>query len=292
MSKRATAIVIACLAVVANPWSAFALPAYKITSENKAADGVTVSVRLDGRHAQDDLKAIARDVQARFPAHKIVQSVAFYLPSTPLTTQGWAQVKVLPTTTVAVLGLRLDEEEAYRAQSMADTRDRIGVWLTEAPALPGRLTIFRDKRGKLFAEWELRSGQKTLDELTETRGRGGRRFEISGGDGGYYRLIASGALELGNARALITTAEPLSLMPPKAHPQPSSTPVTAPALVSTVAPAASAPLPNAVPVAAAAAPPDASLPRKRVQPSRARAAADRSRHAIAAGDAIHQSLTR
>ncbi|MEQ1671771.1 MAG: hypothetical protein ABL893_12990, partial [Hyphomicrobium sp.] len=154
-------------------------PAYKIISQDGAAGALRVSVRLDSRQSEADLKAIANEVRARLPAQKVVRSVAFYLAGMPLSAAAWAEVSEQPVQKVSVAGLRLEEEVAYRAQAASDNRNRVGVWLTSPPALPGRLTIYRDANGKVFAEWQLRSGQTTTDALIETRSNRGRRYDIT-----------------------------------------------------------------------------------------------------------------
>ena len=195
----------------------YATPVYRIVSQDAAAaaDGVRVSVRLEARQTASDLKLIADDVRARLPRNTSCEASRFILPTTALTGNAWAEVKTSPAVAVTIYGLRLDEEEAYRADASADTRNRIGVWLTSPPALAGRLTLYRDTKGKTFAEWQLRNGQKTTDDVSESRAKGGRRFDIAGGDGGYYRLDGNGTLELGNARSVIAIAEPFKLTAPK-----------------------------------------------------------------------------
>jgi hypothetical protein len=188
---------------------------YRILSQDGKPDAMRVAVRLDARQSDADLKAIAGEVKARLPAQQQVQSVAFYLSTAALTEAPWAEVKMLGQPVVTVRGLRLNEEASYRAEAGQDRRDRVGVWLTSPPALPGMLTIWRDTSGKVLAEWQLRSGQKTVDALHETKSQRGRRFEIEESAGGYYLLLWNGELELGSKGTAIATAERLVVEPVK-----------------------------------------------------------------------------
>lgn len=313
-SRLAKGLLIAALSLASCAQSAAGMPQYKIISEDKSADGVVVAVRLETRQSASDLKVIAHDIKARLPAQKVVRSVAFFLPLMGLTGKAWAEVRVLPSESVAVYGLRLDEEDAHRAEISRDSRDRIGVWLTEPPALAGRLTLYREKPGKSFVEWQLRSGQKTTDEVREVRDRNGRRFEIVGGDGGYYRIVGNGALELGNAQSVIATAEPLKPAPVK----PAVTPAvpiasggTAPspavhtgAQTGAVSPDAGAAQPNVAanslpssaqsvsPLPAGVAAPVVKPARKRAPAIAARQVPRPDRHADAVGDSIRRALAQ
>lgn len=308
MPRMTHAALLAAAGLAVSAQLAWATPAYRIVSQDivrqntisqdKAADSVRVSVRLDARVAASDLQRIADDVRARLPANQIVGSVAFYLPQSQLNGNAWADVKFAPLAGVTVYGLRLDEEDAHRAEASADTRNRIGVWLTSPPALAGRLTLYRNAKGKTFAEWQLRNGQKTTDEVFESRAQGGRRFDIAGGDGGYYRLDGNGALELGNARSVIAIAEPLKLTAPKAGvvtpaasvaPGPAPAAQTTPLAAAHPGPAQTVGLPAAglAPVVSAATP-----ARKRTVTVRPHAPQRAVRQADNVGDAITRALTQ
>ncbi|MFX8195635.1 hypothetical protein ABTL19_19605, partial [Acinetobacter baumannii] len=69
---------------------------------------------------------------------------------------------------------------------------------------PGRLTIFSDD-GKIFGEWRLRNGQRTVDELIDVSTRAERRFEVLGGS--TYVLARSGDLEIRERSSLVAIAE-------------------------------------------------------------------------------------
>jgi hypothetical protein len=208
---RRISVALAALALSAA--IAQAAPPYRIISEYGAADALRVAVRLDARQPEADLRQIADDVRSRLPQQKRVRNVTFYLPFMNVADAAWAEVKLTPAVAVTVSGLRLEEELAYQREASADTRPQIGVWLTSPPALAGKLTLYRDGRGKTFAEWQLRSGQKTTDEVSEVRTSRGRRYEIAGSNGGYYQIGSGGTLELGTAATVIAVAEPLKRLP-------------------------------------------------------------------------------
>lgn len=274
--------------------------AYKIVSNDGPADAVRVTVRLEARQSEADLRAIADDVRARLPAAKIVRSVAFYLPAMPLAGNAWAEVRQQPSQSVTVSGLRLEEEIAYRSEAAADTRKRIGVWLTSPPALPGRLTIYRAGPSKIFAEWQLRNGQTTTDALIESRGTRGRRYDIAGGDGGYYQLGANGTLELGNRSTVIAVAEPLKVTAPAAP----VAAVAAPSVQKAIGhpPSAAALTPGKPTAEATAIAPEGALTQKPLiqAPVARRTATAKSRNPNAAtrraeagvGDTITRALSR
>ena len=209
-------VAMALLGVAGNPiHAADAILSYRVVSEDRARDGVTVSVRIAARATETDLIAVAESLRAKKPAKSLVHAVKFYLDTAKLSDPPWADVRFEPAPRVTVRGLRFDEEQAYRAAAASDPRPLLGVWLTSPPAMPGKLSIWREKGGKTFAEWHLRNGQKSIDELVETRSQRGRRFEIAGANGGYYLALWSGGLELGDKTQIIAVAERLTFDAPK-----------------------------------------------------------------------------
>jgi hypothetical protein len=201
----------ALVAVVASSVAAAAEQAqsFRVISEDGPAEARRLTVRLDRRLSETDLAAIANALKAHQKAGTTTAAAAFYLPVMTTKDRAWAEAKFAASTQVAINGLRLDEEDAFRAAASRDGRDVIGHWLTSPPALTGMLTIVREKSGKLVAEWHLRNGQKTSDEVIESRAHNGRRFDVSGGDGSYYLATWSGPLELGQKSNVIAVAERL-----------------------------------------------------------------------------------
>ncbi len=227
-------------------------PAYRVVSEDLEGEVRKVAVRLDGRAGDADLTAIAGALRAKKTAGKVPQTVAFYLPGMSLSEAPWADVRFDPAAKVVILGLRFDEELAFRTEAASDPRPLAGVWLTSPPAIPGKLSIWRERSGKAFAEWQLRNGQKTIDELIETRSQRGRRFEIKGSDGGYYLALWNGALELGDKAQVIAVAERLTIDAPQVAKSPAVTGPVAPAIIAPAATTGAAAA--ADPVTAVAAP--------------------------------------
>ena len=103
-----------------------------------------------------------------------------------------------------VHGLRREDEDVLLAEHQADRRPLLGSWLVSPPAAPGRLSIYSD-RGRVYGEWRLRNGQKTVDELQDSIVKGVRRFDVPGG--GHYILTRSGELEIWDKATLIASAE-------------------------------------------------------------------------------------
>lgn len=183
---------------------------YKVVSEEQRDDGASLVIRLERRLSESQLSALADVVRLKRLQNKPqIASIAFHLPASPLTAPAWATARFHPETRVAIAGLRREEEDAYRAAAATDARQIVGVWLTSPPALPGMLTIFRDRDRRFFAEWRLRSGQKTLDEVHQSIGSRGKRYDIAAAGGGYYLALWGGALQLGDGDAVIALAERL-----------------------------------------------------------------------------------
>jgi hypothetical protein len=199
------------IAIALTVWAtaAEAVPAYKIVSEDIQAGSKSISVRIDGRLNEADLASLADTLQRQKAPDKTALLVKYYLPAMPLNDAPWAVVHYAPNRNVTINGLRLDEEEAFRAKAESDPRNLVGVWLTSPPAVPGKLTIWRETNRNMYAEWQLRNGTKTIDQLVETRSQRGRRYNIVGADGGYYLGLWNGSLELGDQDSVIAIAERL-----------------------------------------------------------------------------------
>lgn len=180
------------------------LPVYNAVSEEFSEQRRAVYVRVERRIDEDDLLRIAAQVEARGKKPFARTYVNFILPGMPVNQGAWASVLFAPEPKVMVHGLSRSDEEMFLSEHRADTRPLLGSWLTSPPAAPGRLTIYSD-HGKVFAEWRLRGGQKTVDELRDTTTKSARRFDVPGG--GYYVLTRSGELEIWDKSTLIATAE-------------------------------------------------------------------------------------
>lgn len=185
---------------------------YKIVSVDGDAGTRKLSVRIERRLSEPALKDLALLLAAKAKNGERIATVNVYLAKADLTRDPWGSVRIQGASAqVSVLGLRLEEENAFRAEAEADTRDVVGVWLTSPPALAGKLTILRAQKGRFIAEWHLRSGQKTTDEVTMTRLSRGYRYDVVGGEGAYYLATWGGELQLGDATRTIALAEKLDV---------------------------------------------------------------------------------
>lgn len=199
------------LAAASQPALAGPQPAYKTVSEDTSESRRIVSVRLDARVGEDELARIAT-VLRKGDQDGRRTLVNFYLPGMSLKETSWATATFAPALKISVHGLTLDEEAAYRAEAAREKRPVVGMWLTQAPAVPGLLVIYREK-SKLFAEWRVRGGHRTVEEVIESRWNGGRRFDIAGDAGQHYVLVSGGVLELREKSGLIAAAEPVKADP-------------------------------------------------------------------------------
>jgi hypothetical protein len=189
------------------------LSAHDVVSEDVTEGRRVVSVRLSERLSEADLVRIADSIKAaaKTPAERTL--IAFYLSGMPLNQGAWASINFDPNPMVRINGLRLEEQQQFEATVAVDRRDLVGAWVTDLPAPPGRLVIFRDN-GRMFAEWVLRSGRKSVEELVEVRGTRGSRFDPRDGGQDYYLLKSTGALELRNSTRLIAVAQRITVSKP------------------------------------------------------------------------------
>jgi hypothetical protein len=199
------------IAAASLPAQAGPQPVYKTIAEDASESRRIVSVRLDTRVGEDELARIAT-VLRKGDQDGRRTLVNFYLQGMSLKETSWATATFAPALKISVHGLTLDEEAAYRAEAAREKRPVVGMWLTQAPAVPGLLVIYREK-SKLFAEWRVRGGHRTVEEVIESRWNGGRRFDIAGDAGQHYVLVSGGVLELREKSGLIAAAEPVKAEP-------------------------------------------------------------------------------
>ncbi len=179
---------------------------YKIISEDGNEGRRSISVRLAGRVSEAEIKRLADGLIAKRRAASGRVVVRLYLDGMALDQAPWAVATYQSDLKIAISGLKLEEEELYLSELRNDRRQIVGAWLTSPPAVPGRLAIYRDK-GKVFAEWRLRNGLKTVDELEESRVNRGRRYDVKGENAGHFVVTAAGVLEMRDADKLIAVAE-------------------------------------------------------------------------------------
>ena len=206
VSQRLLIVTLCLAAMIASPANSQtrAVLPYKTISEDLSEQRRSVFVRIDHRLDEADLLTIAGQIQARSKRSYARTQVNFILPGMPIGQGSWASVLFAPEPKVLIHGLSRADEDIFLAEHRADRRSLLGSWLTSTPAPLGRLTIYSD-HGKVFAEWRLRGGQKTVDDLIDTTVKTVRRFDVP--DGGYFILTRAGELEIWDKTNLIATAE-------------------------------------------------------------------------------------
>jgi len=184
------------------------LPPHQIIAEEASDKRRAVSVRIPQRLDEADVVQLAKAIHARAQPPATRSYVNFFLPGFPLGQGAWASVVFTPKPRFLAHGLKRDDEQMLLAEHRADARHLLGSWLTPPPAALGRLTIYSDA-GRIFAEWRLKNGQKTVDELKDASTSAGRRFDIAGGgqSSGHYVLLRSGDLEIWAGSTLVAVAE-------------------------------------------------------------------------------------
>jgi hypothetical protein len=193
---------------------AAAMPAYDIAHDATSDGRRTVGVRLERRLDDATLVRIATAVHARSAPGVSRARVTFLLPGQAVA-DPWATVVLSPEPRVTIHGLSVADVDALTAEHRADQRTMVGSWLTSPPAPPARLTIYRSG-GRLLAEWRLRNGQRTVDDVQETASDAGRRYVVAGG--GSFLVVRSGELQIWDGTTRIATAERIRAEPPPAPP--------------------------------------------------------------------------
>jgi hypothetical protein len=192
------------------PVWAQALATHAVVSEDLSEQRRAVFVRIERRLDEPELVRIAAAMRAREKRAYARTQVNFFLPGMALNQGGWASVVFSPEPKVLISGLRREDEDMFVAEHQLDRRPLLGSWLTSPPAATGRLTIYSD-HGRVFSEWRLRSGIKTVEELREGAMGRGRQFEVA--DGGRFVLTKSGDLEIWDKSTFIAVGERLRAEP-------------------------------------------------------------------------------
>jgi hypothetical protein len=190
--------------------TAQALPPHAVISEDTSDQRRSVYVRLVRRLDETDLSKIASAIKARSKRTYARTHINFFLPDMVLNQGAWASVLFAPEPKLLINGLRREDEDLFLAEHQVDRRSMLGSWMTSPPAAPGRLTIYSD-HGRIFSEWRLRSGLKTVEELRESHAGKGRRFDVV--DGGSFVLTKSGDLEIWDKTTLVAVGERLRAEP-------------------------------------------------------------------------------
>jgi hypothetical protein len=211
--RRFLALVSIVVGFAITPLAAEPQPIFSVVSDEMSEQRRAVSVRLERRLDEVALMNIASNLKARAKRDVAKTQISFFLPGMPTNQGSWANVLFSPAPKLVVSGLRLEDEQLLQAEFQADTRSMLGSWLTSPPAPAGRLTIYSD-HGRIFAEWRLRSGMKSVEELREAGSGKVRRFELAGG--GSYVLTKSGDIEIWDQATLIAVGDRLRIEAPTA----------------------------------------------------------------------------
>ncbi len=204
--SSAASVAVAILTVAATTTQAaeLPLPSHEIIAEEATDQRRAVSVRLQQRLVEADAVRLATAIIQRQKSKASRSFVNYFLPGMQLSQGAWASVVFNPEPKFRALGLKREDEQALLAEHRADSRPLLGSWLTSPPAAVGRLTIYSDA-GRIFAEWRLKNGQKTSEELKDASTAAGRRFDLA--DGSSYTLTRSGDLEIRSGTTLIAVGE-------------------------------------------------------------------------------------
>lgn len=245
------AVVLTVFAVPAGATDGIQTP-HRVLLEDISEHRRQVSVRIERRLAEAELMRLGDALRSRQTRPFPRTVINFFLPGQDVQQGAWASLAYTTESKLTINGLRREDEDVLTAESLADKRHLLGAWLTSPPAALGRLTIFSDA-GKIYGEWRLRSGQRTVDELIDVSSRSERRFEVPGGS--TYVLTRSGDLEIREKTALVAVAErirPHYLALPASVALGAAAPTTKTAAVLAATPA---PAPTSKPFAAALASP-------------------------------------
>lgn len=226
------------------------LPRHDVLSVVSTEARHVIQVRIEQRLSEPELTRLAEALRARHgksgPQRMLIK---FNLAGGAREDGSWATATFSPSLNLTIAGLRLEDEDALIAEVRADRRNLLGAWLATSTAAPGRLLIYREG-ARLYAEWRLRNGTRTLEEVYETRlHSGNRRYEVKGDDTIHYLLRTTGELELRQKQDVIAVAEPIPREPLKG---------AAPAVAVTRNPVAAEPRP--VPATSALEPTTSAVP--------------------------------
>lgn len=186
---------------------------YRLLSVEAGEARSVVAVGIDHRLGEAELAEIAAAARARANGRAPRILVKFYLGRPQGDDTAWATATFAPDMKLVVNGLSATEADLLAREARLDTRAKIGSWLMEPPAAPGRLTIFRDK-GHAFAEWRLRGGHRTVDELAESHWNGNTRLDVRGDASQHYVVTRAGVLELRDKTRLIAVGQRIDMAPP------------------------------------------------------------------------------
>lgn len=189
---------------------------YRILSDDRFETRRVIAVELAGRITRPELAHVSDAIKVRDRHEYARVIINFYLPSMSLGDGSWATVSYTPQQATVIRGITREEELAFIKQAHADKRKRVGTWLATSSAIKGAVTIFKDQ-GKLYVEWTLKTGIKTVEEVTESRTWRGRRFDLKRGSYTYFLINTDNQLEIRDTKGLIATGETMRLRGARQH---------------------------------------------------------------------------
>lgn len=168
----------------------------------------SLEVRLGKKVAEEELRRISLALKSTDPSQYERTLIAYYLPGMKVGAGAWATARFDPNLEIQVLGVSVEEEKNFTAESLPANREVVGRWLDESPGFGGlRIMIWREN-GKMFIEQKFRDGSVFKKELIEKQSAIGRRFDMVEGShtGDYWIIDASGNLQSRDNEGLINTA--------------------------------------------------------------------------------------
>jgi len=168
----------------------------------------SLDVRISRRVSEGELGAIAEQLRNRDPNQYDRTFIVYYLPDMDPGSGGWATSHFIPDLDIRILGTTVEQEK--RLASAPETeldQDVIGIWGSDQPYLPARITLYREG-GKTLILQRYSDGSGSPAEVVESETSRGQRY-IKPGSGDYFLITASGELEIRDAEGLIATLRPV-----------------------------------------------------------------------------------
>lgn len=176
----------------------------------------SLSVLLNRKATEAELRAMALKLQARDPASYERTFITYLLPGWDPHAGAWATTHFDPDLKVRILGLTKKEEELLRKLPSRKDGSTEGVWLEDRTLVGKRITIVKSADGRYHELWAVVENDEVDEgefrELVRRRTPKGVRFEEKGGNdfGEYYLVDAkTGSLQFWSKDGLFYTAPKL-----------------------------------------------------------------------------------
>lgn len=183
----------------------------------------SLDVRLNKKVSEDVLHAIALELKTSDSRQYDRTFIVYYLPEMTVGAGGWATTHFDPALIVRIIGLTLQEEEAFVTKPVPPDREIIGRWLDET--LGTQITIYREG-GTLYLEQTFRDYGSLNKEVVQTSSPLGQRFVKKEGSsaGDHWIIDGEGNLQVRDDEGLIVTAQRVQSIPPTTQASPEPTP--------------------------------------------------------------------